>query len=135
MTRRMLGWALVLALGVAFSGLTTAARAADKNASGTWSWTINRNGEDIKTTLTLKQDGAKLTGKIKRASDGTETEIKEGKIGKDNELSFTVERERDGNKFVIKYSGKLDGNTIKGKTVMTIQGQERSRDWEAKRGD
>jgi len=131
MTRRTWVWALAFALGVAFSGLTTAARAADKNATGTWSWTINRNGEDIKTTLTLKQDGEKLTGKMKRAD--AEAEIKDGKIGKDNALSFTIERERDGNKFVIKFSGKLDGDTIKGKTVMTIQGEERSRDWEAKR--
>lgn len=132
MTRRTLAWTLVLTLGVSFLGLTATARAADKTATGNWTWTFNRNGEDVTITLKLKQDGEKLTGSLKGAQ-GAETEIKDGKISKDGELSFKVERERNGNTFVIKYSGKLEGDAIKGKTEMTRNGEPVSRDWEAKR--
>jgi hypothetical protein len=132
MTRRTFGWALVFALGVAFSGVATVAKAADKGAAGTWTWTVNRNGQDVTTTLKLKQDGEKLTGTVK-GQQGNETEIKDGKITKDGDVSFTVERERNGQTFVIKYAGKLEGDSIKGKTKMTINGEERERDWEAKR--
>jgi hypothetical protein len=48
-------------------------------------------------------------------------------------VSFTVTRERDGNKFVSKYSGKLEGDTIKGKIETERGGQTRSVDWVAKR--
>jgi hypothetical protein len=35
--------------------------------------------------------------------------------------------------FVTKYQGKVDGDTIKGKTERERNGQTMSRDWEAKR--
>jgi hypothetical protein len=60
------------------------------------------------------------------------TEISEGKV-KDNEISFVVTREFGGNKMVIKYSGKLEGDTIKGKSEFEREGEVRSREWEAKR--
>jgi hypothetical protein len=132
MTRRTFGWALVFALGVAFSGVTTVARAADKGATGTWTWTVNRNGQDFTTTLKLKADGEKLTGTVK-GTQGNETAIKDGKVTKEGAVSFTVERERNGTTFVIKYAGKLEGDSIKGKTEMTRNGEPVSRDWEAKR--
>ena len=43
--------------------------------------------------------------------------------------SFQVTRERDGNKIVIKYSGKISGDTITGKS----ENGDRSRDWKAER--
>ena len=45
--------------------------------------------------------------------DGQETAIEDGKY-KDGEVSFKVTRERMGNKFTIKYTGKVSGETIKG---------------------
>jgi len=42
-------------------------------------------------------------------------------------------RERDGQKLTSKYSGKLAGDTIKGKIETERDGQTRTRDWEAKR--
>jgi hypothetical protein len=44
-----------------------------------------------------------------------------------------VTRERDGNKFTIKFKGKVSGDTIKGKSEIDRDGQTQSRDWEAKR--
>ena len=126
MTRRSFAWAALIALAV-----TATARADDQKVAGTWTWTFNRNGEDVTTTLKLKQDAGKLTGTVK-GQQGNETEIKEGTI-KNGEVSFKVERERDGNVFTVHYTGKLDGASIKGKSEMTANGETRSRDWEAKR--
>ena len=88
-------------------------------------------------SLKFKVEGDKLTGKLiapGRNDQTTETEIKDGKI-KDGEFSFTVSRERNGTTTVTKYTGKISGDTIKGKTSMERDGQAvgRERDWEAKR--
>ena len=121
-----------VALVLAFVGLTGMARAEDKpNPSGTWKWTVNFGGQEREFTLKLKADGEKLTGKLVRA-DGQETDIEDGKY-KDGEVSFKVTRERDGNKFVIKYKGKVSGDTIKGKSERERDGETQSREWEAKR--
>jgi hypothetical protein len=126
--RTLTAAALVLAL----VGLTGMARAEDKpNATGTWKWTISFNGQDREFSLKLKADGEKLTGKFISAN-GMETDIEDGKF-KDGEVSFKVTRERGGNKFVIKYKGKVSGDTIKGKSEFERDGETQSRDWEAKR--
>jgi hypothetical protein len=44
-----------------------------------------------------------------------------------------VTRERDGNKFITKYKGKVSGDTIKGKSERDRDSETQSRDWEAKR--
>jgi len=114
--------------------------AADKKAdpAGTWTWTIpGRNGgPDRKNTLKLKTEGDKLTGTIsapgRQGSEPRETEIADGKV-KGDEVSFTVTREFNGNKFTQKYNGKLSGDTIKGKMEFERNGETQSRDWEAKR--
>jgi hypothetical protein len=133
MTRRT--WTCLAALAAVATtfGFSSPARAADKTATGTWNWTFNRNGEDVKMSVTLKQDGEKLTGKFK-PPQGDEVDIKDGKV-KDGEVTFDVVRERDGNTFTVHYTGKLDGDTLKGKSEVEINGEKRMRDWEAKRGD
>src|SRR5687767_3942135 len=81
--------------------------AADASPAGAWKWTINAptgDSIDVSVKLELSDDG-KLTGtyespfgtaKISQAS------FSEGKV------AFAVEREFDGNKFVVKYAGKLE---------------------------
>jgi hypothetical protein len=61
-----------------------------------------------------------------------ETAIEDGKF-KDGEVSFKVTRERNGQKLTTKFSGKVSGDTIKGKIEFERDGQTQSRDWEAKR--
>lgn len=51
---------------------------------------------------------------------------------KDDSVSFKVTREFDGNKVVISYQGKLSGDAIKGETKFERDGEERTREWEAK---
>jgi hypothetical protein len=115
-----------------FAGLAGAARADDKpNPTGTWKWKVEINGQEREFTLKLKLDGDKLTGTMV-GRDGNETAIQDAKY-KDGEVSFKVERERNGNKFTIKYSGKVSGDTLKGKSEFELEGQVRTREFEAKR--
>jgi hypothetical protein len=61
-----------------------------------------------------------------------ETAIEDGKF-KDGEVSFSVTRERNGQKFTQKYTGKIDGDTLKGKIEFERDGKAETRDFEAKR--
>jgi hypothetical protein len=120
---------VLVAVVVALGGI---ARADDKSGpSGTWKWSIEINGQTRETTLKLKAEGEKLTGTIS-GRQNTETKIEDGAF-KGGEVSFTVTRERNGQKFTTKYKGKLEGDTIKGKAESERDGQTQSRDWEAKR--
>ena len=125
-------------LTIAFTCFLGQAVAADK-ADGTWTWsTPGRNGGEARTsTLKLKSDGDKLTGKIsapgRQGGEARETDIEDGKI-KGDEVSFKVVREFNGNKMTQKFNGKLSGDSIKGKMEIDRgQGDPISRDWEAKR--
>jgi hypothetical protein len=124
--KRLVVAAIVLAFAV-----PAMARADDKaNPTGTWKWSVNINGQEREMTLKLKADGDKLTGAMVRGDQ--ETKIDEGTF-KGGEVSFTVTRERNGQKRTMKYSGKVVGDTIKGKVEFERDGQQQSRDWEAKR--
>ncbi len=104
--------------------MTAISMAAD--ATGTWTWTQPaRNGgggggggAERKTTLKLKAEGEKLTGKMitpgRQGAEPRETEISNGKVSGDD-ISFEVTREFNGNKFTTKYSGKVTADSIKGK--------------------
>src|SRR5262245_45529763 len=118
----------VLGLVVAL-GHGTAALAAD--ATGTWKWTVERGGNTIETTLKLKQDKDQLTGTIS-GRQGAETAIEDGKVAGDT-VTFKVTREFNGNKFVIKYEGKVTADMIKGESKFEREGETQSRPWEAKR--
>lgn len=105
-------------------------QAAD-DPTGTWTWKMERNGQSRESTLKLKLEGDKLTG-VMPGRNNAETAISDATF-KDGELAFSVTREFNGNKFTMKYSGKLSGDTIKGKIESERNGQKMSRDWEAKR--
>lgn len=128
------GICAVFALGAAAQS-----QAQDKKVdpTGTWTWSTpgRDGGEARKSTLKLKAEGEKLTGKLAapgRDGQTSELDISDGKV-KDDEVSFTVTRESNGNKFTAKYSGKISGDSIKGKMEVEREGNTRSRDWEAKR--
>ena len=125
---KQLAVAAVLVVFAAFAGT---ALADDKpNPTGTWKWSVERNGQTFDLTLKLKLDDGKLTGTLARGDQ--ETKIEDGKF-KDGEVSFTVTTEGDGQKFTRKYSGKVSGDTLKGKSEFERNGETMSRDWEAKR--
>ena len=98
-----------LAASCAAFVLTVAAVAADP--TGTWKWTTEgRNGPTESTAKLELKDGA-LSGTISgRMGDAP---IGEASF-KDDQVAFTVKREYNGNSFVIKYDGKLAGDSITG---------------------
>jgi uncharacterized protein (DUF2147 family) len=138
LTRRNAFVALFAAF-LLMAGLAPTARAAG-DATGTWKYTMparGNNGTPREITLKLKQDGEKLTGTVAMPGRGanaapTETEIADGKI-KDGELSFKVTRKGQNGEVTSNYTGKLDGDVIKGKVETNFNGTPRSTDFEAKR--
>ena len=121
--------------------LSTAARAEEKKADlvGTWTWTQpgRQGGADRTNSLTFKKEGDKLVGTLSAPGRGgapTEVKIDDAKLMGDD-VSFSVTRETQNGKIVSKYTGKLAGDTIKGK-VEVDRGDGSAptpRDWEAKR--
>jgi hypothetical protein len=135
--RRFLAAALVFAI-VVTAGLAQAAQDKPKEkgkggprVAGTWKWTVTYNNQSWDMTLRLRTEKGKLTGTITRG-DSPETTIQEAAF-KEGQVTFTVVRERDGQKMTFKYSGKLSGDTLQGKTEFEVNGQTQSRDWAAKR--
>jgi hypothetical protein len=120
---------LVCALFAA-SALAAAAFAADP--TGTWKWTAHSQYGDIPTTLTLSVQDGKLVGAY--SNQFGDTAISKAAL-KDDVITFDVVRSINGNEYVVKYHGKLDGDTIKG----TIEapghdgGQAVTLDWNATR--
>jgi hypothetical protein len=125
---------LPLLLGAACALLlSTAATAGAADANGTWKWTFSRNGQEVELVLELKQDGEKLSGTLNLPfGDGVKLDIQDGTF-KNDEVDFKTVFERNGNSFETKYHGKVEGDTIKGKTERQRNGETMSRDWEAKR--
>jgi hypothetical protein len=113
-----------------FLGLVGSAIAAD--ATGTWKWTTTFGGQSRESTAKLKQDGEKLTGVYVGGQSNTETAIENGSV-KGDTVSFTVTRERDGQKRTTKYTGTLKDDTITGKSEGQRGGETQSTDWVAKR--
>lgn len=122
---------MMVAAPVAAFVLTVSAFAADP--SGTWKWTSTRpGGETSESTVKLDEKDGKLTGAV--TTPMGETAISNGTFAADT-VKFTVERERNGNKFVITYDGKVEGDTIKGTILMPARGggDPRKVDWTATR--
>jgi hypothetical protein len=122
---------LIMAVGcLLIFGFNGTATAAD-SPTGTWKWSVTFNNQTRDMTLKLKLDGDKLTGAMV-GRDNKETAIDDAKYS-DGDVSFSVTRERNGNKMTQKFSGKLSGDTIKGKIESERDGKTQSRDWEAKK--
>lgn len=125
-------WRASLSLAAVLISLVSFVQAADKaGPEGTWKWKTSMNNQEREFTLKLKMEGDKLTGTIS-GRNNNENKIDDATF-KDGEVAFSVTRERNGNKNVQKYKGKVDGDTIKGKIEFDRNGQSQSRDWEAKR--
>jgi hypothetical protein len=115
-----------------FLGCLTATANAAADPDGTWKWKFTRQGgEEIEMSVKLKADGEKLTGSLILPM-GDKIEIEKGTF-KNDEVAFETKIERNGNTFNVKYKGKVEGDTIKGKTERERNGEAVMRDWEAKR--
>ena len=128
-------WSLLIPTAICLlAAFVFSARAEDKpNPTGTWTWTVTgRDGTPRTVTAKFKVEDGKLTGTVSgRQSDTT---IENAKVAGED-ISFTVTREFNGNKFTQKFSGKISGDAIKGKIESERDGETRSVDWNAKRGE
>jgi len=100
--------------------------AQDANVAGTWELSApGRNGNTMTQTLTLQQDGAKLTGSMAgRRGSSPVTGTVSG-----NNISFSVTRNTRRGQFQIDYTGIVNGDSMKG--TFTMRGN--TVNWEAKR--
>ncbi len=127
----------VFAVTTALAFFAFVAMAAD--ATGKWTYEQEGRGGRGPTsvTITLKQDGTKLTGSVpgfgRRGGDAPPpTEITDGKVD-GNKVSFTVKREFNGNVNVTKYEGVIDGDSMKLKVTRNGQNGETTSEVTAKR--
>jgi hypothetical protein len=120
----------VAATILVLAALAPLARTQQKtlDVSGNWKWSFEGfGGNQVDVTLKLKQDGDKLTGTI-TGFNGEDMNIEDGKV-KGDEVSFKTVRDFNGQKVTTIYTGKQDGDSLKGKSDTIF-----SRDFEAKRG-
>jgi hypothetical protein len=123
---------LAATLVLAIVAAAAFARADDKpNPTGTWKWTERSDGVTRAMTLRLRLEGDKLTGTTV-GRDGREHYIQDAAY-QDGEVSFkAVTRVWRGGTITATYTGKVSGDTIKGKW-RPDGGGGRSQDWDAKR--
>jgi len=92
-----------------------AAAAADVSGKWVFEQAGRGGGNPVKVTLTLKAEGAKLTGNVSRPGrDGNvmETPISDGKVDGDN-VSFKTTMQMGDNSFTTDYAGTLAGDELK----------------------
>jgi hypothetical protein len=91
-----------------FCALTLVALAAD--VSGKWTWEQQGRNGATTSTLTLKADGAHLTGSLDGGRGGA-IEITDGNVNGDS-ITFTVKRDMGGQTMSTAYKGTLSGDTL-----------------------
>ncbi|MGA3015589.1 MAG: hypothetical protein ABSF62_00625 [Bryobacteraceae bacterium] len=129
MTKKLL-FVTTLLLVVAF-----VAFAADVTGKWTYEMAGRNGGPGRPTTITLKQDGTKLTGSIPAMMGGRrggggggdtaapppDQEISNGKVD-GNKIYFEVKRTTQNGDMVTKYEGTLDGDSLKLKITRPAMG-------------
>lgn len=98
-----------------FACLLFAGAAVAADVSGKWVGQMpGRDGGTIEQNFLLKQEGAKITGKMTMDFGGQtmEQQIVDGKIEGD-QISFTTVAEFGGNEIRFNYKGSVSGNEMK----------------------
>ena len=129
MKRKLPALCLVFMLGCC---CPTHAQDRKGNPTGTWQWVApaNPDGRIPAITFALKLNGNTLTGAVTRSS-GT-TVITNG-VCQGDEVSFQTVSEGKGKKCITTYRAKLNGDTLKGRLEMDVNGKKLPADWEARR--
>src|SRR5262245_21372080 len=123
----------MLALVALVGGVAATGGADDQRAdvTGTWKWVRKSpDGQEAETTASLKQEGNKLTGKV--MTEAGEINITNGTV-MDGNVNFEFSIDAGGSEIHVKFTGKLQGDSIKGKAEITRNGNKTTRDWEPKR--
>ena len=90
----------------------TAVFAADPaDVTGIWKWSTKSPGGEIPTTLKLEVKNGKIAGAYSNQYGATA--ISNASL-QDGVIKFEVVRDLGGQKYVVKYEGKVEGDAIKG---------------------
>src|SRR4051812_25914541 len=102
------------------------------NPTGTWKWSTKSPTGEIPTTLNVELKNGKISGAY--SNQHGDTAISNASL-RDDVIRFDVVRDLGGKKYVVKYQGKIEGDTIKG--TIEAPGQDGGKgvtlDWNAKR--
>ncbi len=115
----MKSYRTLLAATSAVCFMAAAAVAAEATPTGTWKWSQPGRGGNAPTerTIRLELNDGKLSGTL-MGYQGPQGLIPDNPITqtsyKDGAIAFAVEVSFGDTKYVIKYTGKLEGDTIKG---------------------
>ncbi len=108
---RSLRFSVALALGV-FVTIGLAAQSGKIDVTGKWTFTVQTDAGGGTPTVTLKQDGEKLTGHYSSANLG-EAELTGTLKGADIKFSFNADA--GGQAVAVTYTGKVEGkDSMKG---------------------
>jgi hypothetical protein len=78
--------------------------------TGTWNFNVETDMGSGSPIMTFKQDGNNLTGTYKgQLGEATLHGTVDG-----NKVEFSFEVSPTGDKFLVRYTGNVDGNTMKG---------------------
>jgi hypothetical protein len=108
--------ALVVAFGLLLTmGFAKAALAQETaNVAGAWEMSMEGRRGAMTQTLTIKQDGGKITGTLKGMRGDTNFE---GTV-EGNKISFTIKQETGRGTFTMNYNGTVSGDEMKGTASM-----------------
>jgi hypothetical protein len=103
------------------TGRTPPAAVASSPAglSGTWALSATLGGQQISSTLTLEQQGSRLSGRISTDGFGS-GEITDGSVS-GNSFRFSTNLDIGGQSMSLSYEGTFEGNQMTG-TVQTPRG-------------
>jgi hypothetical protein len=115
--------------------MTVGAFAAD--LTGKWTYSMaGRDGTPREVTITLKQDGTKLTGSVPGMGRGGQQapamEVMNGKVEGDK-FSFETKMEFNGNTRITKYEGTSTGTELKMKVTRDTQNGPQTNEVTAKK--
>lgn len=98
------------------TGTTPAPTSAVADLSGTWTIAVNVEGQNLPGTLTLRQEGNRLTGTLQ--SPLGSSEVSNGSVGADG-FRFTVAVSIQGQSLEVTFAGTANGNTMSGSANST----------------
>lgn len=111
MTKRMRAAAAAVFV-VAFASVYVAAQAAKVDVTGKWAFTVQTEAGTGEPTVTLKQEGEKLTGHYSSPTLG-EADLTGTVKGQQIQFSFTANAQ--GTSLEVKYSGTVESkDALKG---------------------
>ena len=110
---KTLGFILVTCLGFlgSLQSEPTALLLSSPDPTGTWEWSTKSPNGEIPTTLKLEWQDSKIAGVYSNQFGNTaiSNALLQGDV-----IRFDVVRDFGGQKYVVKYHGKIAGDTISG---------------------